>query len=73
MKCPICKKSFDDSTAVQLGSFFPFCSDRCKLIDLGRWLDGAYQIPIDTNDDDAQDESAIDPVEDPDREKRRRF
>ena len=24
---------------------FPFCSERCKLIDLGRWLDGKYQIP----------------------------
>jgi uncharacterized protein len=23
---------------------FPFCSDRCKLIDLGRWIDGAYVI-----------------------------
>jgi endogenous inhibitor of DNA gyrase (YacG/DUF329 family) len=24
---------------------FPFCSDRCQLIDLGRWLDGAYRVP----------------------------
>jgi endogenous inhibitor of DNA gyrase (YacG/DUF329 family) len=27
-------------------SYFPFCSERCKLIDLGRWLDGKYQIPV---------------------------
>ncbi len=25
---------------------FPFCSDRCRLIDWGRWLDGKYQIPV---------------------------
>jgi len=24
---------------------FPFCSERCRLIDLGRWLDGAYRVP----------------------------
>ena len=23
---------------------FPFCSERCKLIDLGRWIDGAYTV-----------------------------
>ncbi len=32
MKCPICKK------AVALGDpDFPFCSERCRLIDLGNW------------------------------------
>ncbi|MBN1508798.1 MAG: DNA gyrase inhibitor YacG [Sedimentisphaerales bacterium] len=25
--------------------FFPFCSERCKLIDLGAWLDAEYRIP----------------------------
>jgi endogenous inhibitor of DNA gyrase (YacG/DUF329 family) len=24
---------------------FPFCSPRCKTIDLGRWLDEAYRVP----------------------------
>lgn len=38
--CPICK------CAVVLGSeFFPFCSGRCRLIDLGRWADEQYRIP----------------------------
>ena len=46
MKCPICKAPVDEATAGQKGSFFPFCSDRCKTIDLARWLDGAYQIPV---------------------------
>lgn len=42
--CPICSKSFEvNPTALPPG--FPFCSERCRLIDLGRWLDGAYSIP----------------------------
>ncbi|MEJ2088810.1 MAG: DNA gyrase inhibitor YacG [Gammaproteobacteria bacterium] len=30
----------------------PFCSDRCKLIDLGAWADGQHAIPGDELDDD---------------------
>ena len=33
-------------------STFPFCSGRCKLIDLGRWLDGKYQVPVVEEDGD---------------------
>ena len=40
--CPICKKPVKDATTNQT---YPFCSDRCKLIDLGRWLDGKYFPP----------------------------
>jgi endogenous inhibitor of DNA gyrase (YacG/DUF329 family) len=72
MKCPICKKQVDATSAGKPGSFFPFCSDRCKLVDLGRWLDGAYQIPIDTHDDEAQDEAKIDPLIDRKSPRRRR-
>ena len=40
MKCPICKKE------VVLGApEFPFCSERCRLIDLGKWASGEYVIP----------------------------
>lgn len=24
---------------------FPFCSERCRLVDLGRWIDEEYRIP----------------------------
>jgi endogenous inhibitor of DNA gyrase (YacG/DUF329 family) len=24
---------------------FPFCSDRCRLLDLGKWLGGDYRVP----------------------------
>ena len=32
--------------------FRPFCSERCKLIDLGAWADEQHAIPGDTNQDD---------------------
>jgi hypothetical protein len=39
MKCPICKKE------VSLNNeFLPFCSERCKLIDLGNWASEKYVI-----------------------------
>jgi endogenous inhibitor of DNA gyrase (YacG/DUF329 family) len=44
-RCPICGKRFE-TASIDAWPGFPFCSDRCKLIDLGRWLDGAYQIPV---------------------------
>ncbi len=37
----------------------PFCSERCKLIGLGRWLGGEYRIPgpgIDAADEDAEEQ-----------------
>ncbi|MFQ5674086.1 MAG: DNA gyrase inhibitor YacG [Nitrospinales bacterium] len=39
-KCPICKKKVDTKD----NAFFPFCSERCRWIDLGAWLDGKYAI-----------------------------
>ncbi len=43
-RCPICAKPFEIAALADLPSF-PFCSERCRLIDLGRWIDGAYAIP----------------------------
>jgi hypothetical protein len=51
MRCPICKKPATEPADAGPKSPFPFCSERCKLIDLGRWLDGAYQIPIEEDED----------------------
>ncbi len=33
----------------------PFCSERCKLIDLGNWADGRYNIPINNPTDSPTD------------------
>ena len=38
--CPICKKSTQSET----GADFPFCSERCKLLDLGNWASEKYVI-----------------------------
>jgi endogenous inhibitor of DNA gyrase (YacG/DUF329 family) len=39
LRCPTCK------TVVTAGdSEFPFCSERCRTIDLGKWASGAYVI-----------------------------
>ena len=38
--CPICKKPSDSET----GADFPFCSERCKLLDLGNWASEKYVI-----------------------------
>ncbi len=40
VKCPTCKKSGDWFA----GPYGPFCSHRCKLIDLGKWLGGEHAI-----------------------------
>jgi uncharacterized protein len=54
-RCPICSKTFSAAKLDDLPSF-PFCSDRCRLIDLGRWIDGAYSIPArPTATDEAED------------------
>jgi len=34
----------------------PFCSQRCQLADLGRWISGDYRIPGRLSDDDKDDE-----------------
>jgi endogenous inhibitor of DNA gyrase (YacG/DUF329 family) len=41
MRCPTCKKE----TELAGNRFRPFCSERCKLIDLGRWAAGDYRVP----------------------------
>ncbi|MBI2816779.1 MAG: DNA gyrase inhibitor YacG [Acidobacteria bacterium] len=40
-KCPICRKAVKKSDPE-----FPFCSERCRLLDLGRWLNGGYRIAV---------------------------
>ncbi len=40
-------------------AFRPFCSERCKLLDLAKWVDGDYRIP-DTAGEEPDDEEATD-------------
>jgi endogenous inhibitor of DNA gyrase (YacG/DUF329 family) len=32
----------------------PFCSERCKLIDLGAWATESYRVPVELKDDDEE-------------------
>jgi len=56
MKCPRCGKDIDSTG----NPFRPFCSERCKLVDLGNWIQGVYHIP--TKDAD-EDEDGSTPIE----------
>jgi uncharacterized protein len=40
-RCPVCQKQFDSDESPAL----PFCGERCRTIDLGRWLDERYGLP----------------------------
>ena len=44
--CPICRKELSWSD----NPFRPFCSERCKLIDLGKWASGDYRVPGEKKD-----------------------
>jgi hypothetical protein len=41
------------------GAHRPFCSERCRLVDLGRWLGGDYRVPGAADDD--EDGTALTP------------
>lgn len=45
--CPMCQGSVGLPPA---NKYFPFCSDRCKVLDLGNWLSGTYAIPAEEDD-----------------------
>ena len=45
LDCPVCKKPVENTDPD-----FPFCSERCRLIDLGKWASGAYVISSPTQD-----------------------
>ena len=50
LNCPTCGKVVHEPRPDEPMGHFPFCSARCQLIDLGRWLDGKYQIPVEEPD-----------------------
>jgi endogenous inhibitor of DNA gyrase (YacG/DUF329 family) len=52
--CPVCDATVDLATTPTV----PFCSERCRLIDLGRWLDEAYALPETKRADDDEGEGA---------------
>lgn len=57
-KCPTCNREVQ----WQGNPFRPFCSERCKLLDLGKWVDEEYRVP-----GKALPEEIVDPNEEEDR------
>ena len=49
--CPVCGRRTEFAPA---NRWRPFCSQRCKTIDLARWMDGSYAVPepVDLSTDD---------------------
>jgi uncharacterized protein len=58
VKCPTCRRPVEWSPA---SPYRPFCSDRCRLIDLGAWIDERHRIPDESAG--AGDDSPPDPAE----------
>lgn len=59
VKCPHCGRLTFYSTE---NAFRPFCSERCRLIDLGQWASESYRVPAEENtysemDYDTEEES----------------
>ena len=51
LRCPTCEKLFkrEESPAP------PFCSERCQLIDLGRWLGEEHSVPVEREPEDEEE------------------
>jgi endogenous inhibitor of DNA gyrase (YacG/DUF329 family) len=47
VRCPQCGQ---DAVWSPENPWRPFCSERCKLIDLGAWATEGYRIPAESND-----------------------
>ena len=62
LRCPICKKAVK-----RTNPDFPFCSDRCRIIDLGKWASGGYVIssPVTDAEEGIRDRT----VEDEDKDR----
>lgn len=55
IKCPLCK----NTTTWEENPWRPFCSERCKLIDLGKWASEEYKIPGDKKEKKDDGKEAI--------------
>jgi endogenous inhibitor of DNA gyrase (YacG/DUF329 family) len=43
LRCPICDQTMEGQSTAEWPDY-PFCSARCRLIDLGRWLGEKYAV-----------------------------
>jgi endogenous inhibitor of DNA gyrase (YacG/DUF329 family) len=43
-RCPTCRRPIGTGAATRPRDY-PFCSERCRLVDLHKWLSGEYRVP----------------------------
>jgi endogenous inhibitor of DNA gyrase (YacG/DUF329 family) len=55
-QCPICRKP----TESEQDEHFPFCSERCRLLDLGNWASDKYKISEPVIDESTPEQSSRD-------------
>jgi uncharacterized protein len=56
-KCPICDRP---SPPRKDNPSFPFCGARCKMVDLGKWVNEEYRIPVEADDGGNEGEETAD-------------
>lgn len=54
-RCPTCKTPVETAPGKRPDDY-PFCSERCRLLDLKRWFDGEYRIPVSAARPDEREE-----------------
>ncbi len=52
VKCPKCREEF----LYYSSEHRPFCSERCRMVDLGHWLEGSYGIPAEKISEEEMEE-----------------
>jgi endogenous inhibitor of DNA gyrase (YacG/DUF329 family) len=52
LRCPICR-----TIVLRSEAEFPFCSERCRTIDLGKWASGGYVVSTPINDPEAYEDA----------------
>jgi uncharacterized protein len=62
LRCPTCRREVERKSA-----FLPFCSDRCRLLDLGRWISQDYRIKGEKVETEEQAEGESEQDEEPQR------
>ncbi|MBQ4488560.1 MAG: DNA gyrase inhibitor YacG [Ruminobacter sp.] len=60
VKCPICNKEIEWNSN---NIYRPFCSERCKMKDLGGWADEKYHISSPLTPEDLEDERIVQEIE----------
>jgi len=56
LRCPICRK-----IVLRAEAEFPFCSQRCRLLDLGKWASGGYVVSTPIADPEALGAAEVPP------------